>query len=286
MEIALRPKATYSFCPAPTIVDGRYIWDPDIRITQDGERGWSLQFRNKNQGFLLPFGGVKISSTRARTIMKNPRKGTPDYLAELYGDVWWNGDPSLMTYRDQWPSSFLNEPDINCGQKFNCEIVLIRTEDYPDMPKYPGYEVGEVLPFIELTSGICRRIKNRDKWITGWLSYSPLPIKTDDARLLRLRGYQALEFRKRNRCSDYKSHYEALGDSWYGRLLAQVSNEEEFYESLEKKRKREANEMRKKSQGPGRCLPPPNIGNRHNKRRQSGTPSRHVRKVKSRSYEG
>lgn len=227
MEIVLRPKATYSFCPAPTIVDGRYILDPDIRIAQDGERGWSLQFRNKGQGFLLPFGGVKISSTRARTIMKNPRHGT-----------------------------------------------------------YPGYEVGEVLPFIELTSGICRRIKNRDKWITGWLSYSPIPIKTDDSRLLRLRGYQALEFRKRNRCSDYKSHYQALGESWYGRLLTQVRDEEEFYESLEKKRKREANEVRKKSQGPGRSLPPPNIGNRHNKRRQRGTPSRHVRRIKSRSYEG
>ena len=63
--------------------------------------------------------------------MKNPSRGTPDY-----GGVWWNGDPSLMTYKDQWPSSFLNEPDINCGQKFNCEI---------DMPEHPGYEDNEVL---------------------------------------------------------------------------------------------------------------------------------------------
>ena len=41
------------------------------------------------------------------------------------------------------------------------------------MPEYPGYEVDEVLPFIELTTGICRRPKNIDNWITGWLSYSP-----------------------------------------------------------------------------------------------------------------
>ena len=80
-------------------MDGRYIWDPDIRVVQDGERGWSLQFRNKGpiqassaqrkavkKGYdvskdikdviFIPFGGVKISRTRAQSIM--------NYLAVLY----------------------------------------------------------------------------------------------------------------------------------------------------------------------------------------------------------
>ncbi len=131
------------------------------------------------------------------------------------------------------------------------------------MPDYPGYEDCDPMPFVELAGNVCYERANRGNWVTGWLVYNQGLHRTDSPYLLRKRNYQALEFRRDNRCKGWMRHYSQNFQTWDDRLTRQEQDEEEYYTELAKEMaKREAEEN---FVGPGRRLPPPYVSGRRRK---------------------
>ena len=47
-------------------------------------------------------------------------------------------------------------PNVDCGNKFNCILVVCRRSELPDTPPCLGHEDNEVLPFVVLTQEYSR----------------------------------------------------------------------------------------------------------------------------------
>ena len=146
----LRPMAPYEFLPIPEKIDGVWHWQ-NTRIMYTPELGHHMQTLNPRKGLLMPYIGNVVTQQRYNTLLRNPtRKSSPDYLLDIDGNVFLDGNPADMTDEPGCcPTSYLNEPAVGTNALYNCQIVLLRRSDYSNIPDYPKLPNIDPVPFVE-----------------------------------------------------------------------------------------------------------------------------------------
>lgn len=195
----LRPKAPYKFLPSPEKIDGTWHWE-GLRISQSEEMGNYLQFFNPRKGLLVPYGSDVITPQRYNTMLKNPGRYINDYLLFCGEGPPRDGNP-ILAEKHCWPASFLNEAAEGTDAKYNCQIVLLKSSDFPLMPDYPNFPKGDHMPFVEFMVDTPRNLK--DEWQTGWLVYSSERSTRKPSR----RGYTPKASSPENCGPGWKSHW-------------------------------------------------------------------------------
>ena len=198
----LRPMAPYEFLPIPEKINGVWQWR-NIRIVYTETLGKHLQILNPRKGLLIPYVGILITESQYLSRLKNPsRRPSPDYLLDIDGELFLDGNPDHMPDAPGCcPASYLDEPADGTNALFNCQIVLLRKSDYPDMPEYLYMPEYDIVPFVEWMTDTPRTMKSQ--WQTGWLVYSSNKKSHKTAR----KPYTPKEFRSANCGPSWKTHW-------------------------------------------------------------------------------
>eukprot|EP00602_Paraphysomonas_sp_CaronLab_P009782 CAMPEP_0185026836 /NCGR_PEP_ID=MMETSP1103-20130426/11348_1 /TAXON_ID=36769 /ORGANISM="Paraphysomonas bandaiensis, Strain Caron Lab Isolate" /LENGTH=264 /DNA_ID=CAMNT_0027560555 /DNA_START=1 /DNA_END=795 /DNA_ORIENTATION=+ len=259
----LRPNAPYQFIQIPTKLNGVWQWD-HLRVSESDELGKFIELLNPYKGLLIPMGGKQITDRQYRTMIPNPSRYNTDYLMKVKG-VPMDGNPSHKPEEPNcWPASYFKEAARGTDALYNCQIVLLRTAQYPDMPAYPHIERTEFMAFAEWMVDSPRNMK--DQWQTGWLVYSTTPR----TRRTPLKNYVPKAFVPENFGPSWKTH-------WTANYIS--------YETKELNERRLSLEQDSALSAPSRKRyrpPPPN----HTGKRLRVRNRRPRIKLRSRAYEG
>jgi hypothetical protein len=180
------------------------------------------------QGDLIPYGGIKISRQwlcNARKLRKE-KKPNLEYICDSGGSCVYDSCPDRTSHcRFCWPAAYLNEIAEGAPDKYNCELVLLKTSDYPDMPDYPHIEKGEYMQFMEVMAMPRSSDSINDGWVDMWLHYGA----DQTPREHRLRGYVPKPFTQENLDRSYKTHwinrYSSIEVAALGQLRQEVQEE-------------------------------------------------------------
>lgn len=222
----LRPRAYASFVPPPKKINGVWVWE-GIRIIEKEGLGKHLQMYRPQAGLLVPYGGVQM--TRQSLLIAKKvnlsRRPNLEYICDSGGEVIYDSCPTRIPLEpNAWPACYLNEACASStAAKFNCEIVVLKTSDYPEIPDYPNIEKGEYMQFVEVMTR-ARYPEGEEGWIDMWLYYGEV---VNIKKAFKMRGYEPKAFTLDNKGPQYKLHWTRASERILTAELGQKKLEEE-----------------------------------------------------------